>query len=189
MKRLVLLALAMALIMPFSAEAQSQYARFEGSMSFIGPNTASGYSISGTFQGRFLGIFRPGFGVQALNMVSDTAGLLSHQSALDANLTWGVALKLGIRLQAGVGMFGRLWQKSFAADNSGPQLYQIDGVNYTLSQGSYVNFTYLTWGLMYYVSAGIDLTHDVELFAFYQGKHDMKKDYINTFGVGVTFRM
>ncbi len=189
MRKLFLFIFALAFIVPFGVEAQSQYARFEAGMSFIGPNTASGYTISSTFQGRFMGIFRPGFGVQAMNMVSDTAGLLSHQSALDANLTWGVALKLGLRLQAGIGMFGRMWQKSFAADNSGPQLYQVDGINYTLSQGTYVNFTYLTWGLMYYVNAGIDLTRNVELFAFYQGKRDMKKDYINSFGLGLTFRM
>ncbi len=187
MKRLLPLIFALAFILPMSG--QTQFARFQGGMSFVGPNTASGYTISGTYQGRFLGIFRPGFGIEAFNMVSDSTGLLTHQSALDANLTWGVALKMIVRLQAGVGMFGRLWQKSFAADNSASQMYQINGVNYTLQPGTFANATYFTWGLMYYVNAGLDITHGVELYLFYEGKRDMTKDFVNSMGLGVSFRM
>ncbi len=184
-----LLPFVLALVFAIPVMSQQQFARFQAGMSFISPNKAAGYTVSSTFQGRFLGIFRPGIGIQALNMVADSSGMLSHQSALDANLTWGAALNLGIKLQAGIGMFGRLWQKSFAADITGPQLYQIDGINYTLSPGNYVNFTYITWGLMYYVNAGLDVARNVEVYAFYQGKRDMKKDFINSFGVGVNFRL
>jgi len=169
--------------------AQVQYVRYQVGVSYISPNKASGYTISGTYQGEFLGIFRPGFGIQAMNMMSDTLGLLSHHSALDANLSWGVAIKFKVRLQGGIGLFGRLWQRSFAADNSGPQLYVIDGVNYTLSPGEFITYNYLTWGMFYYLNLGIDLTNNVSLYVFYQNKRDLQKDITNALGLGLSFRM
>ncbi len=188
MRKFFVVIIALLLLIP--SFGQRQFIHFSGALAQVSPNDAAGYAISGNYQARFLGIFRPGLGIEASSLIGDTLGLMSHQSALDGNLTWGAEIKLiGIRFAGGVGLFGRFWQKSFAADNTGDKLYSINGINYTLNSGSYINYQYLTWGYLFYVSAGLDITSHLGAYLFYQGKKDMTQDWINSFGVGISFML
>ncbi len=175
MKKIVFAALLLMLSISGSF-AQKHFVRLNAGYTDLRPAMINGYTLEADYTTRFLGIFRLGMGINSASYLDADLNHVAQVAPMDMDFKLGIGMKIiGIRLEGGLGVFGRYVNKSYMAANESYQ-YTYYGNVYTLDPGQHQTYGYFTYGTLLYANIGIDATKKWGVMISAYSKMDMSQD-------------